>query len=257
MKSCFLSTWTGIVCAALIFVAGVSVSFAQPDTFLVSFARTDTMPLPHGEVTGLTWMGPDTLVVLTDIPDSLAVSGERQIQLVFQDREGMVLREEDFTGTLARGLAYDGEFLWSCGDDDQGGSILYQIEADTCKVEEAFPTPGHAPSDLSWDGRYVWVTDRDSGRVDRFDPETRKISRSVITPGFSPFGVAWDGRYMWVCDSGTGRLYRLIGARRNWSATADTESFLFRGRDVLLAHDGTGFWAHARGDTTATKMEPF
>ena len=95
---------------------------------------------------------------------------------------------------------------------------------------------------MCFDGRYVWITDRDTGRVDRFDPEPGAITRSVVTPGFSPFGVAWDGRHLWVTDSGTGRMYRLSGSRGLWSATVDVESFLFRGQDVLLLHDGGAFW---------------
>jgi len=244
-----------VVVIALLAAVAAHTADAQPETNLLFCAPVDTLTLPPGKITGLTWIGADTLAVLTDIPDSLTELGHRQVALVFQDRYGAVLRQEDFTGTLARGLAYDGEFLWSCGDDDEGGSILYQIDADTCSVKEAFPTPGHAPVGLAWDSRYVWISDRDSGRLDRFDPETGAITRSVVTPGFSPYGVSWDGRYTWICDSGTGRLYRLVGSRRNWNATVDVESFLFRGSDVLLAHDGAALWMHARGDSVAVRLQ--
>ena len=71
--------------------------------------------------------------------------------------------------------------------------------------------PGHRPTGMCFDGRFLWITDRDSGRVDRFDPEVEEITRSVQAPGFSPCGLAWDGRNMWVTDSGTGRMYRLVG----------------------------------------------
>jgi hypothetical protein len=213
-----------------------------PDLVL-SFTTLDTMVLADtGRVAGVTWMGPDTLVVLEEIPDSLSESGDREVRLVFRNRTGEILRREEFNGVLDRGLAWDGEFLYSCGDAPDGSSILYQIQADTLQIEEAFDAPGHRPSDMCFDGRYVWLTDRDTGRVDRFDPEAGAITRSVVTPGFSPFGVTWDGRHMWVTDSGTGRMYRLTGSRGDWSATVDVESFLFRGQDVLLLHDGGAFW---------------
>ncbi len=209
----------------------------------LSFTTLDTMSLGDiGFIAGITWMGPDTLVVLEDIPDSVSLSGDREVSLVFKDRSGDILLKEDFTGVLDRALAWDGEFLYSCGDADDGSSILYQIQVDTLQVEEAFDAPGHRPTAMCFDGRYVWLTDRDTGRVDRFDPEAGAITRSAVTPGFSPFGVAWDGRNMWVTDSGTGRLYRLSGSRRSWSATVDTESYLFRGQDILLLHDGRTFW---------------
>jgi hypothetical protein len=234
-----------VLLAGLCF-AGVGTALAadqEAPELTLSFTTLDTMVLADvGLIAGITWMGPDTLAVLEDIPDSVSESGDREVRLVFRDTEGTVLLMEDFSGVLDRALAWDGEFLYSCGDADDGSSILYQIQVDTLQVEEAFDAPGHRPSAMCFDGRYVWITDRDSGRVDRFDPETKAITRSAVTPGFSPFGVAWDGRNMWVTDSGTGRLYRLSGSRRNWSATVDTESFLFRGKDVLLLHDELTFW---------------
>jgi hypothetical protein len=237
--------WLGALALTLILTFGTSQAWGQRNAqeLELSFSIVDTLQLPEeGFVTGMTWMGPDTLAVLTDIPDTLSESGDREIILVLRDREGEVLGREDFTGVLNRTLAWDGEFLWSCGDAQDGSSILYQIEPDTLRVEEAFDAPGHRPVGMCWDGRFLWITDRDSGRVDRFDPEVNEITRSVVTPGYSPFGVAWDGLYMWVTDSGTGRLYRLSGSRRSWNATVDTESFLFRGQDVHLLHDGTTFW---------------
>ncbi|MEN8005965.1 MAG: hypothetical protein ABFS42_03080 [Candidatus Krumholzibacteriota bacterium] len=213
-----------------------------PDLTL-SFTTLDTMSLGDaGIIAGITWMGPDTLVVLEAIPDSMSRSGDREVSLVFRDRAGDILLREDFSGVLDRALAWDGEYLYSCGDAKDGSSILYQIQVDTLQVEEAFDAPGHRPGAMCFDGRYVWLSDRDTGRVDRFDPEAGAITRSAVTPGFSPYGVAWDGKNMWVTDSGTGRLYRLSGSRRSWSATVDTGSFLFRGQDVLLLHDGRTFW---------------
>lgn len=234
----------GLCCAGSVARPGtvLAVDKEAPELTL-SFTTLDTMVLADvGLIAGITWMGPDTLVVLEDIPDSVSESGDREVRMVFRDTEGAILHMEDFSGVLDRALAWDGEFLYSCGDAADGSSILYQIQVDTLQVEEAFDAPGHRPSAMCFDGRYVWITDRDSGRVDRFDPETKAITRSVVTPGFSPFGVAWDGHNMWVTDSGTGRLYRLSGSRRNWSATVDTESFLFRGKDVLLLNEERSFW---------------
>ena len=235
--------------------AGDNNSGFGPDV-AVSFSRLDTLMLPTpGTISGLTWMGPDTLVVLNDIPDSLSESGDRELLLIFQDRAGEILRVEDFTGVLHRGLAWDGEFLFSCGDADDGSSILYRIEPDTLMVEEAFDAPGNHPCGMCFDGRFIWITDRDTGRVDRFDNEVGEITRSVITPGFSPFGVAFDGKYMWITDSGSGRMYRLTGARRRWSATVDTESYMMRGLDVLLLHDGESLWYVPQGENLAIRIK--
>lgn len=235
--------WVLAVVLLLAQAGAVGAADQEAPDLTLSFTSLDSLPLGDaGFIAGITWMGPDTLVVLEDIPDSVSQSGDREVNLVFRDRFGEILIKEDFSGVLDRALAWDGEFLYSCGDADDGSSILYQIQVDTLQVAEAFDAPGHRPSAMCFDGRFVWLSDRDTGRVDRFDPEAGAITRSAVTPGFSPFGVAWDGRFMWVTDSGTGRMYRLTGSRRSWSATVDTESFLFRGQDVLLLHDGLTFW---------------
>ena len=227
------------VLAVLATLAAAPAVRAQDPGVTLQAALGDTLPInAPGLITGLTWVGGDTLAVLTEIPDSLSESGNREVRLLLENAQGMILRSEDFSGVLDRGLAWDGEFFWGCGDSDDGRSLLYKIEPDTLQVEEAFDTPGHRPSGLCWDGRFVWITDRDSGRVDRFDPEVKEITRSVVTPGFSPFGIAWDGTYMWLTDSGTGRLYRLAGGRRRWTGTVDAGVFLFRDQDVRLLFDG-------------------
>jgi len=224
----------------------------------LNFAELDTLLLPPlGTVVGLTWMGPDTLAVLLDVADTLTDSGVREMHLVFQDTAGVVFGDEDFSGVLDRALAWDGEFLWSCGDADDGSSIIYKIGVDTLdvwQVEDAFDTPGHRPSDMCFDGRFVWITDRDSGRVDRFDPEVDEITRSALTPGFSPFGVGWDGRNMWLTDAGSGLMYRVSGSRRTWSATIDPESFMHRGEDVLLMSEGANFWYVPPGRNIAVRI---
>ena len=164
------------------------------------------------------------------------------------------MRREDFSGVLDRGLAWDGEFLYSAGDAADGSSILYKIGVDSLdvwQVDEAYDLPGHRPSGMCFDGRFVWITDRDSGRIDRFDPEVADITRSTVAPGFSPCGLGWDGRNMWVTDVGTGLMYRLSGSRRTWSATIQAESFMHRGQEVLLLDEGSRFWYVPQGRNIA------
>ncbi|MCB1182114.1 hypothetical protein KDM41_01690 [bacterium] len=224
----------------------------------VRFVALDTLHLPPvGRVAGITWMGPDTLAVLMDVADTLSASGERETHLVFQDSLGVMFRREDFSGVLDRGLAWDGEFLYSSGDADDGSSILYRIGVDSLdvwQVDEAYDLPGHRPCDMAFDGRFVWIADRDNGRIDRFDPEVEEITRSAVTPGFSPVGLGWDGRNMWVTDAGTGRMYRLSGSRRTWSATVETADFLHRGSDVLLLDESGRVWYLPDGRNIAVRI---
>lgn len=209
----------------------------------LALAPADSLPLPLGEVRGITWAGVDTLALLVAETDSMSFADSLQVMLVVGHPDGTVYWQEDFTGVLGRGLAWDGEFFWSTGDDTEGGSLLYKIAADTVAVEEVYPAPGHRPMDLAYDGRWLWVTDRDNGRIDRIDPETGKLTRSVGAPGFSPTGLTWDGHAMWLADAGTGRLSRMRGGRLQRRDTVLAERWFLRGLDALLAHDGQSLWA--------------
>jgi len=235
--------WPAIRLLVLCFLlTAPGLCVADPVADDLTLTPVDSLPLPPGQVTGLAWIGPDTILVLSDVPADISRTGSAQVLLRFQDPQGNVFREEDFTGTLNRGLAFDGEFLWSCGDDPDGSSKLFKIEPDTCLVKEVFPTAGHHPCGMAWDGQFIWIVDRDSGRLDRFDPEQQSITRSVLTPGFSPYGLASGGSFCWVSDSGTGRLYRLVGQRRRWTGTVEPASFCFRDHDVVLAWQGGFLW---------------
>lgn len=242
---------------AIVRQAAAQTEGEDPGVVLPAVVEGEIVLPAQGRVVGLTWMGSDSLAVLMEMAASRAASGERQTHLVFQGVSGEVWRQEDFSGVLDRGLAWDGESLWSCGDADDGSSILYKIGVDSLRVwqvKEAYDTPGHRPSDLCFDGRFIWLSDRDSGRVDRFDPAVEEITRSVLTPGFSPNGLAWDGSNMWLTDTGTGLLYRLSGSRRTWSATVDPDAFMHRGEDVLLAAAGGGLWFVAPGANRVQRL---
>jgi len=218
----------------------------------------DTMTLPGpGTVTGIARAGTDTTAFLLDVPAARTASGRREVHLLVKGAGGAVLRDEDFTGVLDRALAWNGEAFFACGDAPDGSSILYRIKPDdqgTLVVDKSYTAPGHRPMALAWDGRYLWCSDRDSGRLDRFDPEVGEFTRFVAAPGFSPVGLAWDGDHMWLTDAGTGRLYRLVGSRLRWNGTVDAMSFLFRGKDVLLWHDGRSLWYLPEGQGIAVQL---
>lgn len=202
----------------------------------------DSLPLPSPAVTGLTWAGRDTLALLVVHRDSLVQDAREQVFLQVVGLDGALYWQAEFTGVLARGLAWDGEFFWSCGDDRDGGSLLYKVRADTVEVVASYPTPGHRPMALAFDGRWLWLSDRDIARIDRIDPQTGAWTRSVAAPGFSPGGLAWDGSALWVTDAGTGYLTRLRGQRLERADPVSAEDWYLRGQDALLAHDERNLW---------------
>lgn len=227
----------------------VLLALAGPAAAELRLAPADSIPLPAGEVTGLTWAGRDTLAVLLVRSDSLAVRPVRQVFLLAQDAAGRVYWQAEFTGVLARGLAWDGEHFWSCGDDREGGSLLYKIDPRGAGVVAAYPTPGHRPTALAFDGRWLWLTDRDLARIDRLDPQNGEATRSIGAPGYSPTGLAWDGAAFWVADAGTGRLTRLRGQRLEQQVEVAADDWFVRGADALLCHDGRNLWLRAPGSS--------
>jgi len=229
--------------AALLLLSCLAAAAIAAPADEIEVTRVDSLAVAAGEIRGLAWLDDHRYVALVAEPDTVADRPPLSTALTWFDARGDIVRREDFTGTLSRGLAFDGKYLWSLGDaTSEAEAALYKIESDTLFVDAVYPTPGHRPCGLAWDGRYVWLVDRDRGRLDSFDPETEEISRSQLTPAFSPCGLAWDGRSLWNCDSGTGRLYRLARGGA-WSGTVGREGFDYRGRDVMLAWDGTALWA--------------
>jgi hypothetical protein len=225
-----------------LFLLVLTLLTAMPARSELRVALADSLLLPQGRVMGLAWAGTDTLALLVAHGDSLDHDAGDQVFLRVGDLRDQVYWQHDFSGTLARALAWDGEFFWSCGDDLEGGSLLYKIRADTVEIVASYPTPGHRPMALAFDGRWLWLTDRDLARIDRLDPETGDWTRSVAAPGFSPGGLAWDGRSMWVTDAGTGLLTRLQGARLQRQDDVSAEDWFLRGKDILLGHDGRSLW---------------
>ena len=235
----------------VLLLAPLTLAAADP----LELAFTDSLSLGEQRVTGFTWAGADTLAMLVTQVDSLAFGDSLQVFLVVGDTTGTVYWQEDFTGVLGRGLAWDGEFFWSTGEDTEGGALLYKIAADTVAVEEVYTAPGHRPHDLAWDGQWLWLTDRDSGRIERIDPETGELTRSVGAPGFSPGGLAWDGGAMWVADAGTGRLTRMRGGRLDRRREVAPTSWFLRGGHVWLAHDGRALWVLVEDERCLRRLE--
>jgi len=227
---------------------------AGPAAAAVAAVLADSLALPPGRVTGLTWAGGDTLALLIAPDDGAGAGASSRLVLAVGDTAGTVYRQEDFTGILARGLAWDGTSFWSCGDDPGGGSVLYRIDADTLRITDAYPTTGHRPMDLAYDGRWLWLSDRDRARIDRIDPATGDVTRSLPAPGFSPVGLAWDGQSMWVTDPATGRLFRLRGARFEQQDPVAASAWFQRGRETLLAWDGRSLWLLTNGDSHLRRL---
>ncbi len=230
------------IASALLLVLLATSVVAAPQGEL-NLSLIDTLQVTEGDLRGFAWISDDTTIVLVAEPDTSRPGFDLTNILYWYDAKGEMIREHDVTGILSRGLAYDGKWLWSFADatEDQE-ALLYKIEADTLFVDATYSTPGHRPNDLTWDGTHLWMVDRDSGRLDRFDPETEDVTRTRTTPAFSPTGVAFDERFFWIADLATGRLYRLSRGGSVWNGSVSFDTYFHRGEDVTLVWNRGSLW---------------
>jgi len=76
-------------------------------------------------------------------------------------------------------------------------------------VTKSLSSPGRFPMGLTYDGKYLWIADRQTDLLYQLDPEGGKIINTIPAPGFSPTGLAWDGTHLWSIDDKEKYLYRI------------------------------------------------
>ncbi|MBM4157532.1 MAG: transglutaminase [Ignavibacteria bacterium] len=70
----------------------------------------------------------------------------------------------------------------------------------TGEVVKSFDTPGKFPTGLCFDGKHLWVADRETDKIYCVDTENGNIIRELESPAYWPMGLAWDGEYLWNAD---------------------------------------------------------
>jgi transglutaminase-like putative cysteine protease/sugar lactone lactonase YvrE len=94
-------------------------------------------------------------------------------------------------------------------------SLLF---AYTGEIIKSYDTPGSFTTGLTFDGKYIWLSDRKADLIYCIDPSNGKAVRSIKSPAYWPTGLAWDGKYIWNADirggiplaeNFTGKIYRV------------------------------------------------
>ena len=105
------------------------------------------------------------------------------------------------------GLTYDGTYLWEA--DSYGGGI-YKLTLN-CSIISTIPSPDKYPSDLAWDGNYIWVYGYPSQKIYKIDPTDGSIVAKFDVPEGTGqaqnAGLTYDGSYLWL--SGTDKIFKL------------------------------------------------
>ncbi len=65
------------------------------------------------------------------------------------------------------------------------------------------------PTGLAWDGRHLWLADRDAGYIYAIDTSTGAWVDSVVCPAFFPTGLAYGDGCLWVADYYEDVIYQL------------------------------------------------
>jgi len=64
------------------------------------------------------------------------------------------------------------------------------------------------PSQMAWDGRYLWITSWCDGNVYKFDPQILSVVAYFKTPVPDATGIFYDGKHFWVTGTRSD-LYQL------------------------------------------------
>jgi glutamine cyclotransferase len=71
---------------------------------------------------------------------------------------------------------------------DKNGNILHRT-----RIKGIFE-----PSQIAWDGRYLWITSWYNRRIYQLDPVDLSILGHFVSPAKETTGIAWDGEFFWI-----------------------------------------------------------
>lgn len=106
---------------------------------------------------------------------------------------------QSLVGISICGMAWEGDccefgYLWIADMENQNISKFdYHYNRLT-----SFPSPGPAPSGMTFDGNDLWVADEKEGKIYKITTADGTILETYQSPIRFPSGLAWDGQELWV-----------------------------------------------------------
>ncbi len=86
---------------------------------------------------------------------------------------------------------------------------IYKVLPDDGTILRLFDAPDKACRHLSYDGRYLWVSNRIKDELYMLEPESGKVLGILAAPGPYPAGIAHVDGHLWNVDFQTRKLYQL------------------------------------------------
>ncbi len=101
-------------------------------------------------------------------------------------------------------LAWEGEccgkgFLW-IGDAHNKEIIKLTGNYEFIK---RIPSPANSPTGLTFDGKYLWVSDSSTSTIYKISPNNGKVLEVFVSPIEKPSGLAWDCSGLWIIGTNT------------------------------------------------------
>jgi len=118
---------------------------------------------------------------------------------------GVVEHAFEAPNVRATGLAWAGEAMFVLA-----GGKIYKILPEDGTILGYFPAPKGSCRCLTFDGTYLWVSDRISDEIYMVDPDREKVVGILDAPGPYAAGVAWLDHRLWNVDFQTRLAYQLV-----------------------------------------------
>ncbi|MBD3216938.1 MAG: transglutaminase [candidate division Zixibacteria bacterium] len=115
-----------------------------------------------------------------------------------------------------------------------------QLQADVGDVIRSFQTPDDFPTGLTYDGKYLWNTDRKTDMLYKIDPKSGEILSTLPSPGYQPEDLAYDGKYIWCLDKEENMIHQLdpktgINVKTIWAPCERPRGMTFDGKHLWLS----------------------
>ncbi|HYG49707.1 MAG TPA: T9SS type A sorting domain-containing protein [Flavobacteriales bacterium] len=116
--------------------------------------------------------------------------------------------------------------------------------ANELQIVRSFKSPMKSTyiDDLEYDGKYLWVTGYDEGKIHQISPETGKIIRSLPTNITRSYGIAFDGKHLWVIDTDNKQMQKIDPNSGDVLSTVPTPAAKDASYPCGLTWDGKNFW---------------
>lgn len=144
---------------------------------------------------------------------------------------------------------FDGTYLWGITGDNK---VLKIRTSDGRKILEK--SIGTKPSDVIYDGNYIWITDETDNKIRKINPVSGELVTGCddVSVGSKPVSAVFDGTYVWVANYGNDTVSKISAS--NCSKIGD---YLSVGDGPSkLVYDGQYAWVLNNGSKSITVLNP-